>query len=215
MTLITATACRRDAHEREPRPGRVRREVRGPHDLARTESIQPAISGRRHVWLPSVIASAPSSSSFFASFGVIPTPSAAFSPLTMQTSTSSSSRSAGSRASSARRPGAPTTSATKRRIRAAAGREPREDLQRHVVARVLRVAGERLALDAREVEHLADPVAPAATAEPTVSDGSGCRRVTETMSAGAVSGRMSMRMPCAAPFSTYGVMPAIVPSTGA
>jgi hypothetical protein len=68
--------------------------------------------------LPSVIASAPAASILSASFGVIPTPSARFSPLTMQKSARSSSFSEGRRSSMARRPGTPTMSATKRILRA-------------------------------------------------------------------------------------------------
>jgi hypothetical protein len=43
-----------------------------------------AISCRRQTWFPSVITSAPAASSVCASFGVMPTPSATFSPLTTQ-----------------------------------------------------------------------------------------------------------------------------------
>jgi hypothetical protein len=55
------------------------------------------ISERRQVWLPSVMTSAPEASSRSASFGVMPIPSAAFSPFRMQKSTPSSRRSSGSR----------------------------------------------------------------------------------------------------------------------
>jgi hypothetical protein len=65
-----------------------------------------------------VITSTPAASSLSASFGVIPTPSAMFSPFAMQTSARSSSRSDGRRSSTARRPAAPTTSAMKRILRA-------------------------------------------------------------------------------------------------
>ena len=51
------------------------------------------ISERRQVWLPSVITSAPAASTRAASLGVIPTPSARFSPLTTQNEAPSSSRS--------------------------------------------------------------------------------------------------------------------------
>ena len=67
-----------------------------------------------HVQLPSVITSAPLARILSASFAVIPRPAAAFSPFTMQKSAPSSSRSDGSRVSTARRPGAPNTSATNR-----------------------------------------------------------------------------------------------------
>ena len=72
----------------------------------------------------------------------------------------------------------------------------------HVVPGVLRVTRERLALEPREVEDLAEPVLPAATDDPTVSAGSAASRVSETMSAGAASGRMSIRLPCVRPLST-------------
>jgi hypothetical protein len=70
--------------------------------------------GWPHVQLPSVTTSAPLASSLSASFAVMPRPAAAFSPFTMQKSAASSSRSEGSRNSTARRPGAPNTSATNR-----------------------------------------------------------------------------------------------------
>ena len=72
------------------------------------------ISRRRQAWFPSVSTSAPAASSFSASFGVIPDPSATFSPFTMQKSAPSSSLSPGRRSSTACRPGAPKTSAMKR-----------------------------------------------------------------------------------------------------
>src|SRR5919109_107533 len=102
--------------------------------------------------------SAPASRIASARRGVIPRPSAAFSPLTMEKSTPSSSRRAGSRRSTARRPGAPFTSATKRILMALRDGERGGGVhfERDVVPRVLRVARERLALDAREVEHGAD-----------------------------------------------------------
>ncbi len=54
----------------------------------------------------------------------------------------------------------------------------------------------------------------AATDEPTVSAGSG-RSVSVTTSEGAPEGWMSIRVPKGFPFTTKGVMPTIVPSTGA
>jgi hypothetical protein len=66
-----------------------------------------------------VIASAPAASRRSASRGVIPAPSATFSPFTTQKSTLRSSRSRGRCSSSARRPGDPKTSATKRSLREA------------------------------------------------------------------------------------------------
>jgi hypothetical protein len=68
----------------------------------------------RQTWFPSVMTSAPAARILSASFAVSPTPSAAFSPLTTQKEAPSSSRSAWSRDSSARRPGEPKTSAMKR-----------------------------------------------------------------------------------------------------
>jgi hypothetical protein len=58
--------------------------------------------------------SAPAERILSASFAVSPTPSAAFSPLTMQNEAPTSCRIECRRASSARRPGGPTTSAMKR-----------------------------------------------------------------------------------------------------
>jgi hypothetical protein len=58
--------------------------------------------------------SAPAARILSASFAVSPTPSAAFSPLTMQNEAPTSSRIDHRRDSSARRPGMPTTSAMKR-----------------------------------------------------------------------------------------------------
>ena len=70
-----------------------------------------------HVQFPSVITSAPAASIRSASFAVMPRPSAAFSPLTMQKSTRAPRGAPGSFASTARRPGAPNTSAMKRILR--------------------------------------------------------------------------------------------------
>ena len=91
--------------DREPAAGRRRREFAGRITRSDVCEVRPDLAARRHVWLPSVITSAPAASSRSASFGVIPTPSATFSPLRMQTSAPSSSRSRGSRSSTARRPG--------------------------------------------------------------------------------------------------------------
>ena len=102
-----------------PRPGDARRDVRRADDAVgarrgtgrspcapeRVVAERDRVGARRRGAGP-------------ARRGVIPTPSAAFSPFTTQTSISSSSRSAGRRASSASRPGAPTTSAMKRMRRA-------------------------------------------------------------------------------------------------
>ncbi len=74
----------------------------------------------------------------------------------MQKSTSSSSRRPRSRSSTARRPGAPNTSATKRIFSGPTSVAAGLDLDRHVVARVLGVAGERLALERGQVEDGAD-----------------------------------------------------------
>src|SRR5918996_4165920 len=68
----------------------------------------------RYTWLPSVIASTPSSSTSRATRSVMPTPPAAFSALTTTKSGLWRSRSPGSSAASARRPMPPTTSPTKR-----------------------------------------------------------------------------------------------------
>ena len=201
-----------------PRPGACATRFAG-RTRAPRRSRYGRSRGRRQMWLPSVITSAPAASSLSASFGVIPTPSAAFSPFTMQKSTSSSSRSAGQ--ALLERPAA-RARRTRRRRRGASGqaRVGRRDGPRRVtwLPASLRVARECLALDLREVEHLAElRCVAAATVEPTVSDGSGSevgdarRRATAPS-----SGWMSMRAPCAAPSSDVRrVMPTIVPSTGA
>ena len=79
-----------------------------------------------------------------------------FSPLTMQRSAPSSSRRPGSRSSTARRPASPKTSARKRSLSSDQRRRGPE-LDRDVVAGVVRVPGERLLLDAREVDDAAEP----------------------------------------------------------
>ena len=100
-----------------PRPG-GRRMLAGR--TTRSDSLE--VRGdlrRRQVWLPERDRIGARRQDRSASRGVIPTPSATFSPLTTQTSTPSSSRSRGSRPSIASRPGRPTTSPTKRiRMRA-------------------------------------------------------------------------------------------------
>ena len=99
-----------------------------------------------------MIASAPAASRRSASFGVIPTPSATFSPLTMQTEASSSARSDASRSSSASRPGRPTTSPMKRMFRLRERSGSRVHVDRDVVAASARVLRERLPLDGRHVD---------------------------------------------------------------
>ena len=135
-----------------------------------------------------------------------PAPSAAFSPFTTQKSAPSSSRRPGSRASTARRPGAPKTSAMKRILRDAecsVGRAGWTSIE-HVVARVLRVARERLALDAREVEHACRPSSGAAVTRDAdrerrvaAAAASARRRATARRSAGCRRARRSR-----APLST-------------
>ena len=181
--LITATPpC-----TTRPRPG-----VRGDRFAGRSTRSVPLRYGAKPCWpqtqLPSVITSAPEASSRSAIFAVIPRPSAAFSPFTMQKSTPSSSRSAGSCDSTARRPGAPNTSPTKRILTGLAGRPAhdgerrgRMHLDQDVIARVVRVARERLRLDLRQVEQLPSFVLPAVTDAPTVSDGSTAMFETETI----------------------------------
>src|SRR5512133_11186 len=135
-----------------PRPGEPDATFAGRTTRSDSAKYGP-ISGRRQTWLPSVIASAPAASSRSASRGVMPAPSAAFSPLTTQKSIARSSRSSGSRSSTARRPGTPKTSATNRMFSSGSfqgGGRPNLDLD--VVAGVLRVARERLLLHAREVQ---------------------------------------------------------------
>src|SRR3954468_8384265 len=100
--------------------------------------------------------SPPAASSRSASRGVIPAPSATFSPLITQKSMSRSARRRGTTSSTARRPGTPNTSATKRmrtrRLRRLAARG--DD---RVVAVVVRVFREQLLLDAGERDDLPDP----------------------------------------------------------
>src|SRR5918999_3699632 len=99
--------------------------------------------------------SAPAASSRSASLGVMPTPSARFSPFATQKETPSSVRRARRRSSTARLPGAPTTSPTNRIFRGSADRQRGggPDFERDVVAGVLRVAREGLPLDERQFEH--------------------------------------------------------------
>ena len=88
--LITATGVPSAASTTaSPRPGEPAAEVRRPDDALGALEVG-AISARRQVWLPSVSTSAPAASSRSASFGVMPAPSAAFSPLTTQKSAPSS-----------------------------------------------------------------------------------------------------------------------------
>ena len=152
-----------------------------------------------------------------ASFGVIPPPSAAFSPLTTQKSTPSSSRSPGSRSSTRARPGAPNTSATKKILRGALsvarGLRPRPTRGSPRPACSARAPAARRA---REVDHASRAsTSPAPTDEPTVSAGSGSRLLTETTSDGAPTGWMSTRDAVAAARRRRSrVIPTTVPSTG-
>jgi hypothetical protein len=100
-----------------PRPG-VSDDVFAGRRMRSEESRYEAISERRNAWFPSVIASTPVARSRSARRGVMPIPSATFSPFATQTSISSSARSVGRRSSSAFRPGDPTTSAMNRMRRA-------------------------------------------------------------------------------------------------
>src|SRR3954454_21101300 len=100
--------------------------------------------------------SPPAASSRSASRGVIPAPSATFSPLITQKSMSRSARRRGTTSSTARRPGTPNTSATKRmRMRRLLRLAARGD--HRVVAVVVRVLREQLLLDTGERDDLADP----------------------------------------------------------
>ena len=152
-----------------PRPG-----VCGERLAGRSTLSVPLRYGAKPCWphtqFPSVITSAPAARMRSASFAVIPRPSAAFSPFTMQKSAPSSPRSAASLDSIARRPGAPNTSPTKRIFKQEAlpsspatspdrERGGRMHLDQHVVPRVVRVARERLGLDLREVEERPEPCA--------------------------------------------------------
>src|SRR4051794_32940381 len=82
--------------------------------IRRSSSRYGQISRWRKVWLPSVMASTSRPRISSASFGVMPMPPAAFSPLTTTKSGASSSRSMGSSSRRARRPARPTTSPMKR-----------------------------------------------------------------------------------------------------
>ena len=84
-----------------------------------------------------------------------------------------------------------------------------------MVARVLRVAGERLALDGARSRTTPTFERAFVTGEPTVSDGSARRCVSETTTDGSLWGWMSMRAPCTRFASTKSVIPTTVPSTGA
>ena len=147
--------------------------------------------------MPSVTTSAPAASSRSASFGVSPAPSAAFSPLTTQKSTPSSSRRAGSRVLDRPPPG--------RAEHVGEEEEPQRCYRAEAVAAVYLertwlpascvYARERLPLDRGEVEHVPIFERHAATGEPTVSAGSVRRRVTETTSAGSPEGWISIREP--------------------
>ena len=88
-------------------------------------------------------------------------------------------------------------------------------LDEDVVARIVRVARERLRLDLREVEQLPSFELPAVTEAPTVSDGSAAMFATETTSDGACVGWMSICSPCTFPSRMTFSIPTIVPSTGA
>ena len=115
----------------------------------------------------------------------------------MQKSTPSSSRSAGQPLLDRPAPGAPNTSATKRILRGsceqvAAGWTSSE----HVVARVLRVARERLLLDPERSSTVPELRAGRpSTGEPTVERRVGAQVRDETTSDGAPVGWMSMRRP--------------------
>jgi hypothetical protein len=100
-----------------PRPG-VADEVLAGRTTRSELSRYSAISERLNAWFPSVMASMPAPRSRSARRGVIPMPSATFSPLATQASIPISARIVGRRASSAFRPGDPTTSAMKRMRRA-------------------------------------------------------------------------------------------------
>jgi len=112
LTTATKVPCRPSTTV-SPRPGAETWKFAG-RTIFGDEARYGPISSRLQAWLPRVSASAPAASSRSARRGVIPTPFATFSPLTMHASTSSRSRRPGSRASTASRPGRPTTSPTKR-----------------------------------------------------------------------------------------------------
>ena len=146
---------------------------------------------------------------------VMPAPSAMFSPFTMQTSAPSSSRSPGSRSSTARRPATPNTSARKRTLSSGpatlrgGSRSRRGCPGRSCSARA---PDARRPRDSTTVPRR---VAPLTTFEPSLSDGSARSCVSDTTSDGALCGWMSMRVPNLCPPTMYGVMPTTVPSTGA
>ena len=119
----------------------------------------------------------------------MPTPSATFSPFAMQKSTSSSSRSDGRRSSTALRAGSADDVGEEEDPQLARERERRRgpDLDRDVVARVVRVPRERLLARRRSGRSpLRDGVCDAVTVAPTASDSSASTCVSETTTDGAL-----------------------------
>ena len=143
----------------------------------------------------------------------MPAPSAAFSPLTTQKSTSSSSFRPGSRSSSARRPGGPKTSAT---TGFSGDRQRRCGIHgdRHAVPDICREARERLLFEFGQVGDCSDPGRRGGERVPTLSAGSGRSCAIETTAEGSVSGWISICAPTLRPLITNGVRPTTFPSTG-
>ena len=147
----------------------------------------------------------------------MPRPAAMFSPLTMQKSTPSSSRSEGSRVSIARRPGAPNTSATKRMRRASPARGPPRGEPRRRRGSPSRSCSAR-APGARHARSRRASRASSRRQSPS------CRRSVRGRRARARSRRRataapvgwtSMREPRMRSFSTTSSIATTVPSTGA
>ena len=111
---------------------------------------------RRYVWLPSVTTSAPAARSLSASFGVIPTPSAMFSPLTIARSASYRSRSCREVLLHGAAAGRADDVCEEEEVQLRRDDRRGANLDRDVVAAVVRVLRERLLLDAREIDHGAD-----------------------------------------------------------
>ena len=210
MTLITATRVpSRRGDDREPLARRGGREVRRTDDAVGAGEVRARSRIRRHVWLPSVIASTPAASSRSASFGVMPTPSATFSPFAMQKSTSSSSRSDGRRSSTALRArGADDVGDEENPQLAESARVARTDLDARRGSRRRSCTARATAARRRSGRSPSRArVCDAVTVAPTDSDSSAETCVSETTTDGARAGWMSIRSPYGGRRATYGVTP--------
>ena len=124
----------------------------------------------------------------------MPAPSATFSPLTMQKSDAELLAQAGQPFLDRAPAGHAEDVGEEEESQLQDERRRGDALDRDVVARVVRVARERLALDAARGRRPCRAAWRRSTdVEPTVSDGSARTCVSETTSDGALSGWMSMR----------------------